>query len=974
MLVFCIVAAAQAQEVGISVPTGAVDRIRLDWQALPGQTYHVHRAPTLTPVAWTNITPSGMVASNVIGAFEGPATNSMQFFRVIKEDTDPPVVEALSPADDAIAVASNAVVTVSITDETGIDPNSIVFSIGGVTNLSPASAAVSFTNGIMTYVPSGALGAEGEVLTNALTVADVLGHVTSGYTWTFQLDRTTVATSDFLPLTAPPGAASIQSADGSYRIRSLPEIAPLDGTDEFHIITVTSNTVVFSYTDTPPAISNGMRLVSFDAAYPFYRDAISNTVNAGEQEITVWTTDIPLTALVSEGALVSAEFISAQPSGDPAELDEGNLLHVEFGDNLSGKVLYEDSALKLHLLSGSSWGFVGDVDVALDIAFDLWTLSTELRSLDASAGGTLTLNISPEAIFNYAVSDDGSTPLVPPVTHIFGAMAGPIPVWVEVIMELNAGYEYSASVAGNAHTTVFAEKGVTFYVHLRQNEWTHGVDNPPLILEADPITWQLEGEANVVVYIQPKLTVLVYSLAGLWADIKPYTEFDGWYQLNPLEYEQSIYLGLSSTLGIESRIWYDGWGAKPEWELFDWKELLWSDSYPTDIAPTFISAFPDRTVAVGKSLTLSGYASGTPSPSYEWRYNGHEMNWETGPEYEIASAHSGDSGTYSIKAQNGAGSVQTSCTVTVTSGGSVPSGMALVPAGSFSMGDASGGVDGYSDELPAHTVYVSAFYMDKYEVTNDKMVEVMQWAYNQGKLTVTSSSVRNAEGNAQELLDLDDSDCRIEWNGSSFGIKAAKGSGYPCVEVTWYGSTAFCNYRSQMEGRTPCYNLSDWSCNFSANGYRLPTEAEWEKAARGGLSGQRFPWGANINHDYANYWANGSAYSYDTSPYTSYTYHPDWDDGGYPYTSPGDTFAANGYGLYDMAGNLWEWCNDWYESSYYGSSPGSNPQGPTSGSYRVFRGGSWDYFAYFCRVAGRYDYTPVISLYLGFRACLSPGQ
>ena len=204
---------------------------------------------------------------------------------------------------------------------------------------------------------------------------------------------------------------------------------------------------------------------------------------------------------------------------------------------------------------------------------------------------------------------------------------------------------------------------------------------------------------------------------------------------------------------------------------------------------------------------------------------------------------------------------------------------------------------------------------------------------------------------------------------------STKGAGYPCVEVTWYGAVAYCNYRTLKEGGglTPCYNLSDWSCNWSANGYRLPTEAEWEKAARGGLSGQRFPWGATISQSRANYYASTS-FAYDES---SGGYHPDYDDGGYPYTSPAGTFESgkNGYGLYDMAGNVWEWCNDWYGSSYYSSSPGSDPRGPASGSYRVGRGGSWGDHASHCRVANRASFTPGRSLYgIGFRACLPPGQ
>ena len=165
-------------------------------------------------------------------------------------------------------------------------------------------------------------------------------------------------------------------------------------------------------------------------------------------------------------------------------------------------------------------------------------------------------------------------------------------------------------------------------------------------------------------------------------------------------------------------------------------------------------------------------------------------------------------------------------------------GVVLIPAGPYMMGATTNVWHEFDeDEVPRHPVEVSAFYTERTEVTNDKMVEVLQWAYGQDKISVTSATVRNLEGNQQELLDLDDSDCRITWDGSQFGMKAAKGSGYPCVEVTWYGAVAFSNYRSEREGLTPCYNLSDFSCNWGANGYRLPTEAERVQGRPGSWSG-----------------------------------------------------------------------------------------------------------------------------------------
>jgi formylglycine-generating enzyme required for sulfatase activity len=259
------------------------------------------------------------------------------------------------------------------------------------------------------------------------------------------------------------------------------------------------------------------------------------------------------------------------------------------------------------------------------------------------------------------------------------------------------------------------------------------------------------------------------------------------------------------------------------------------------------------------------------------------------------------------------------------------------------MGDSFG--EGWENERPVHTVTVSAFYMDKFELTKALWDEVASWAADHGY------DIGPADGDG-------------------------KGPDHPVYNVSWYEAVKWANARSEKEGLTPAYTVGGSTyrtgeeapeCNWAANGYRLPTEAEWEYAARGGAAGRRFPWGDTdeIQHARANYYSD-SSFSYDTSDTRGF--HPDYNNDPMPYTSPVGSFAPNGYGLYDLAGNVGEWVWDWYDREYYSTSPEADPRGPDSGLNRVERGGSWNSGAADCRVASRYGSWPAGGRYtVGFR-------
>lgn len=284
-----------------------------------------------------------------------------------------------------------------------------------------------------------------------------------------------------------------------------------------------------------------------------------------------------------------------------------------------------------------------------------------------------------------------------------------------------------------------------------------------------------------------------------------------------------------------------------------------------------------------------------------------------------------------------------------------PRGMVWVEEGYFAMGDTDSGGD--STERPVHTNWISGFWMDEMEVNKFAWDRVKSWALTNG----------------------------YTFSGSA-GL--AKTNSHPVGMLNWYDAVKWCNARSEKDGLTPCYYTDagrstvyrqgetdvqgDW-VRWDADGYRLPTEAEWERAARGGRWGRRFPWGGDtVQHARANYNAAPGVFPYDTSETVGN--HPDYDEGSIPYTAPVGSFNANPFGLHEMAGNIAEMCWDWYSNAYQSVSLSIDPIGPASGSDRVIRGGCYIDTAPKLRCAYRDRTLPTTkSSQYGFR-CVRRGE
>lgn len=282
--------------------------------------------------------------------------------------------------------------------------------------------------------------------------------------------------------------------------------------------------------------------------------------------------------------------------------------------------------------------------------------------------------------------------------------------------------------------------------------------------------------------------------------------------------------------------------------------------------------------------------------------------------------------------------------------------------GTFVMGDA---LDGLRDACP-HEVMLGPYAIGRHEVTLKLWDQITSWAQAHGYTDLPKGLGKEGD--------------------------------HPVYAITWHDAVKWCNARSEMEGRTPCYyedhgltrilrtegaDLTGRCVRWEADGYRLPTEAEWEMAARGGLQGKRFPRGNEITHLEANYSGSTKHVPYDKSGRDG---PPAAFMNGLPHTAPVGSFEPNGFGLHDMAGNVWEWCWDFYDKHYgvpelasnqftalaLRPPPSSvvvkNPRGPEFGTTAVVRGGSWRHSAEDARCALRYDLPAGIpAAHVGFR-------
>lgn len=895
-----------------AVTTNGQMQARLSWAAEADRHYDILTTTNLASGDWWLAAPAPITPTNLIGEFQHPFTNRTQFFRVAQRDIRGPEITQRYPATNGIGVGRAAALSVVVTDESGVDTNRFVLTFNGVP-LTNGSPGVTVTANRFQYVPgANTWGSYGATSVVSFVCADLLGNTTLA-SWTFTLEVEPVFTNVLLHLPPPPsGQRAILAVAAEQHGASF-----LEG---LTIVAFETNDIVFSYTGAGHGLYVGAILVSHDPDRFFYRLVTSLAEDLPNQTVTAYTTDVPLTALIKDGTFSPELFIQGEgvrPAfGAPIELNYSipisyesafTVLPLEF--DLDGDEV-EDLRITPGALSLDLQG-----NVQLSCVIKDW----RVRAIDASIETQLAAEIRAKVEFFAELAEFSETKTIanaPPV-RVLG-FVGPVPVWVDLRLGVDLGFQVSAEGAVVVEAGLDAYASSDFRLAWRPGNFEHSYngsfDFVPFAADAG-----FELSAEAFVYLKPRLSVLVYGLAGVSVDFRRGPALEAVYEVGEPQTEITLYDKWSinadlTVVGVDD-------GELPDVKLVEEKRTMQTWYWPEIIeqSPEFTRHPSGVTAAAGSTVTLQASATGNPEPTYQWFQNGMGIPFQIQPTLTFTMG-SGAAGSYHAIARNRLGWVQSNpATVSLLPALSEP-GMVWIPCGTFTMGSPDNEPARYSWEGPQTRVTIShGFWMGRYEVTQGEYLAVM------------------GSNPSYFIGDLN----------------------RPVEQVSWFDAVAYCTAlttREQNAGRLPAGYV-----------YRLPTEAEWEYACRAGTT-TPLHFGNELRSGMANF--NGHSEYLVGDPYHS---NP---SGIYlNRTTAVGSYAPNAWGLYDMHGNVWEWCSDWWSANLPGGSV-TDPQGPSLGSSeRVIRSGAWDAEAHDCRSALRYGNFPAGRYtHDGFRVVLASSQ
>lgn len=940
-------------------PDGATTPFELVWNTKPGVRYRLSQSSDLED--WS-IVPGYPVEADALGAMhEVPLEADGRFFQVEALDEQPPEIVSRFPDDGDFGIKRfypAEELGVRLSDVSGIDPAGVSLDLEGLGTFVLSDSELTLEDGLLTLDLGGdtALGGYGATVAASLTVADPLGNSVT-HDWSFTLEREVILADGLFTFGSPDAQRAGQRVP-AIPTRMLAERlgagGPIRANDhEWTLDAVTADSVVIAYSgETAPVFAIDQYLTNLTPATVdevFYRKVTSIADDTVAKRLTLGTVDVPSWEVIQDASLaLSPDDLAYEVDGDGRIIRAYALKSFSASKTFTLQPLQvnwaDKSVFGLYDLGGGQSGFAVGLPIPDDPpAGDDWQAKVNLKQAllrlspefsvavdlslfqglkklrsETEVGVDLVLEpelefISPGIDYTWAAENSGTNE--PLIKYDIIIPLGTTPLWITVSPRLRMEASLTAGLTGKVSAGLsggYSRRVIVDYEKDRtpslEIENVTGDSDFDLIEPEIFIGGTIGGEVKV----KPELDVKLNSLAGFYVNLDP-----------TLGQEMNLGFTNGSLISADTRSYFEvnlnaglsvfgvDQGLLPSfepWELFTW-EKRWAFPETTAEDPLAILVQPQgRTVEPGANVTLEVQANHSDGVSYVWRQDGRRL-YNNLPTLRLDNVTSGATGDYQVTLSRAGSEPVTSevATVTVGGGGSGDPNMVTVQGGTLAMSMGTRTVD--------------TFQIGKYEVTWG------EWTAVRAEAAARGYDIAN--------------------------IGAGCADDHPVHSLNWYDVVKWCNLRSEIEGLTPVYTINGATYksgqsiptqNLTANGYRLPGEAEWEFAARGGNQTNGYTYsGSNTIDDVAWYRDNSSGAACPLSSGRG--------------TWPVGQKNANELGLHDMSGNVWEWCWD------------------ASGPLRRRRGGSWNADADSCAVSVRAYYLPALRYYRsGFRLARSSGN
>lgn len=997
--------------------------IVLTWESIPTKLYNVLTTTALGQQPWQTLNASPIYSSNNLVRYRDTNNQPARFYKVVKLDTDPPEIWRLNPGSNATAVARQNVLKAYLRDETAIDPASIILTVGTNPPATLADARLAFTNNILTYTPATNqfLGSNGQTITNTLIVADTLGHRATN-SWPLKLELTPILASNVI-LISDASPLTLVSTNGDTYVFSY--TGDSSGLTNGHILVSTDannpyKRNVLSLTDNPGA--HTVSLVTTQAALADI--LLQGTVR--------FTGDKFVPDFSGITAASDTDGITIDLGGQT--LYDANNVTIQ---TVSGRLFFDpDFSVSAELSNPRTFDLDVTASMAFDLTLqaswqNTWPFSGEKRigqplrqfRLLGFIPTLIPIPIWSEAVWEFYVGTEGEVAAQASVTAGFQSTADLAfgarlrnGQWTPYSSENTRAVPYPVAWQGGGSGRIrgYVEPRLTVYLESLIGP-TANV-RPYLEVEANACVQPGQAGVDVALYrgINGNLALDIRGWDEDWRELPSWEVFNA-RSVNPLWHDQFT-ASFDNLDGLVAKYAFDGdandssgngLNGVPYGAQFETGHLRQGLSV-TGTAGSFVEVQHNSILAPTDAVTVSLwvkarsfqnsfscllYKAAAPPTASGFQDREYTIWIRSDGGIHFTSTPQGSLGQ--IVCDSPAGGIQlnkffhvvgvvdaTRQMMKIFINGNLAASTSYPTSGMrtgdfplrlggpfFTLGDQSG-LDGILDEVRIFNRALALSEIRSLFANNIRQnVSDMVWIPC-GTFTMGSPDGepgRQLREGPQTRVTISQGFWMGKHEVTQGEYQAVMGNNpsyftgdlsRPVEQVTWFDCVAYCaalTARERNAGRLPAGYV-----------YRLPTEAEWEYACRAGTT-TAFYFGKALRSGMANF--NGN-YEYDSAIGTIYNTNGTYSSG----TTQVGSYAPNAWGLYDMHGNVWEWCLDWLSSSLPGRSI-TDPHGDATGSVKVRRGGSFDYQGSRCRAADRYYYPP--SDYcscIGFRVVLAPGE